>query len=1035
MFNTIIRFSVRFRGVVIALACLLAGYGIYTLMHAKEDVFPDFSPPQAVIQTEAPGLTSEQVEVLVTRPVENAMGGVENLVTIRSKSLQGLSMVTLTFQDRADIWRARQMVAERLGTIGTVLPPGVKTPSLLPMTSSTSVTLVAGLTSDRRSLQELRTLADNTIRPHLLQVTGVADVIVFGGDIAQFSIEADASKLVHYGLTLQDLVTAARRATGVRAAGFIENANQRITLDVEGQTVTPDQLAHVILRYQNGVALRLMDVARVTKGAAPAMGAASVNGHPGVSLMVESQYGADIRAVSAGVEQKLRQLQPELTVHQVSLHPDIFRPVTFIDAAMNHMRNALIAGGVLVILVLFGFLLNVRTAIISATAIPLSLLTAVIILTHFNVSLNMMTLGGLAIALGEVVDDAVIDVENIYRRLRQNQQLEKPLPANRVVLRASLEVRGSVVYATLIVVLAFMPVLSLTGIAGRLFAPLGLAYILAILASLLIALTVTPALAFILLTRKPLAAQDPGPVQRLKARYLTCLSWLEPHYRRVILGVGAACVLALASLPFLSGNFIPELQEGHYLVHMALAPGSSLGESMRVGNEVSHALKQISGVRLVAQRAGRASEVVDPTGVNISEFEVDLKPLSPAQTRRTLVEIQQALARFPGLITSVNTFLAERIDESISGVTAPVVINVFGPDLDIIDKKAREISHVLEQVPGAIGVKIEASQYVPQLTVRLNLSSLAQYGFAPLDVLEAIQTAYAGTSVNQIYAEGQIYDVNVALAPGSAATPDAVGAMLLRSPAGITVPLSQLANISQTSGRYQIQHTDGQRLQTVTSGVHGRAISDFVQEAKQRIASNVRLPEGTYIIFAGEDLERANSQQQLLIYSLAALVGTVILLFLALKSTRALLLVLVNLPFALVGGVLTIWASGGILTLGSLVGFVTLSGITLRNSVMLITHYLHLVNQEGMPWCKETAFKGASERVTPIMMTAIVTALGLLPLALTSGSAGNEVEGPMAIAILGGLITSTLLNLLVLPLLAWRIGLFRKETSTRRVNV
>ncbi|MDY7560684.1 efflux RND transporter permease subunit [Pseudomonas sp. 10B1] len=1029
MLNSIIRFAVRLRGVVIALACLLAGYGIFTLTQARQDVFPEFAPPLAVIQTEAPGLSSEQVEMLVTQSVENAMGGTLDLASMRSKSLPGLSMVTLTFKDGADIYRARQLTAERLSTLTGILPHGVKPPALLPLTSSTSVTLVAGITSETRSLMELRTLAQWTIKPQLLRVPGVADVIVFGGDLKQFQIQANPEKLVQYGLSLQDILGGAQRATGVSGAGFLETANQRIVLNTEGQTVTPEQLAQTVLNYRNGVAVRLGDVASVAYGAAPAVGAAAIEGKPAVSLMVESQYGADMMSVSSSVESALNSLKPALDAEQVSLHPDIFRPARFIETAIGHLQTALLLGGVLVVLVLFLFLLNIRTAIISATAIPLSLLTAVIVLHHFGVSLNTMTLGGLAIALGEVVDDAVVDVENIFRRLRQNQALEHPISAALVVLRASYEVRSAVVYATLVVVLIFLPVLALSGIAGKLFAPLGLAYILAILASLVVALTVTPALAFMLLTTKRLQSDEPKLVQRLKTRYLKLLASIESHSRPIVWMIVILCTMAASALPFFGGNFIPELKEGHYLIHMALAPGSSLTESMRVGNRVAQELSKVPGVRLVAQRAGRASEVVDPTGVHVSEFEVDLNSVSAAEETKAVARIQQVLASFPGLTTSVNTFLTERVDESISGVTAPVVINVFGPDLDVLDSKAQEIAQVISQIPGNIGLRVESAQHVPQLTIRLRPEQLTHWGFEPVDVMDAIQVAYDGVTASQIYQGNQTYDVTVSLASTAHHTIATVGSLLLRSKTGTTVPLDQLAVITQTTSRYQIMHSGAQRLQTVSTAVRGRAVSDFVQEAKRRINQEVTLPKGTYVLFAGEEQARVQSQQDLMVYTAVAIVGIIILLFLALKSIRALILVLVNLPFALVGGVLTVLIYGGNLSLGSLVGFVTLFGITLRNSIMLISHYSHLVNEEGMTWGPEAARRGAAERLVPILMTAVVTALGLLPLALASGAAGNEIEGPMAIVILGGLVSSTLLNLLVLPTLALHFGRFERRVE------
>ena len=1034
MLTAIIRFAIRLRGVVISLACLLVGYGIYTLYQSRLDVFPEFAPPMAIIQTEAPGLSTEQVEVLVTQPIENAMGGTLGLETMRSKSLQGLSVISMTFRGDMDVYRARQLASERLGSIAGRLPRGVKPPALLPLTSSTSVALVIGLTSDVRSQMELYDIAEWTLRPQLLGLPGVADVVVFGGDIQQFQIQVDLQKLVRYGLSLQDVLSAAKRSTGVRGAGFLENANQRIVLNTEGQIRTAGQLAQVVVSYKNGVGIHLGDIAQVVIAPAPAVGAASIGNKPGVMLIVESQYHADTMAVTRSVEQALAGLKPVLASNQVVLHPDIFRPANFIVAAIGHLRIALLLGGILVIAVLFLFLLNVRTAFISATAIPLSLLTAVIALHYLGVSLNTMTLGGLAIALGEVVDDAIVDVENIFRRLRENQLLANPLSTALVVLKAAIEVRSAVVYATFIVALVFLPVLTLSGVAGKLFAPLGIAYILAILASLLVALTVTPALAYVLLTGRSLQAQEPRLVQRLKAHYGRLLFRVEHRSRLIIVVIAVFCIAALGTLPFLSASFIPEMKEGHYIVHMAMTPGTSLFESMRIGHEVTLALSKIPGVRLVAQRAGRAAEVVDPVGVNTSEFEVDLKAMSGSAQERTLAAIQRTLARFPGLTSSANTFLTERIDETISGYTAPVIVNVFGNNLDILDTKALEIAQLLNHIPGAIGVSVQSPPGTPQLVIRLRQDQLTRFGFEPVDVLDAIQAAYKGVTVTQVYAGNRVYDVSVLLSPVNRENPAEVGSLPLRNLQGVMVPLKQLADIELSIGRYQIQHTGGQRLQTVTSSVRGRAVSDFVQEAEKRIRREVLLPHGTYVVFAGEAQARAQSQHDLLANAVLAVIGIVLLLFMALRSTRALLLVLVNLPFALVGGVVIVLITGGNLALGSLVGFVTLFGITLRNSIMLISHYQHLVNQEGMVWGPEAASRGASERLVPILMTALVTALGLLPLAIYSGAPGNEIEGPMAEIILGGLITSTILNLLVLPTLALRFGHFKKQPELFESN-
>lgn len=887
--------------------------------------------------------------------------------------------------------------------------------------------MVIGLTSDTRSQMALRNTAEWILRPHLMGLPGVADIIVFGGDVQQLQIQVSPQKLVRYGLSLQDVLNAAQRATGVRGAGFLENANQRIVIHTEGQVLTPEQLAQVVVTYKNGIGIHLGDVAKVLIAPAAAVGAASIGDKPGVQLIIESQYGADTMTVTETVEKALEGLKPVLASDQMVLHADIFRPANFITAAIGHLRTALLLGGVLIIAVLFLFLLNVRTAFISATAIPLSLLTAVIVLHYMGITLNTMTLGGLAIALGEVVDDAIVDVENIFRRLRKNQTLAQPLSAARVVLNASIEVRSAVVYATFIVALVFLPVLTLSGVAGKLFAPLGIAYILAILASLGVALTLTPALAYLFLTKKSLEAEEPRLVKALKARYGVLLAGVEHRSDLIIVVIATLCIAALATLPFLGGSFIPELKEGHFTVHMAATPGTSLTESMRIGRQITLALGKIPGVRLVSQHAGRATEVVDPAGVNVSEFEVDLKPMSGKEQERTLAKIRATMDGFPGLVTSVNTFLTERIDETISGFTAPVIVNVFGNDLDILDGKAREIAQTLNRIPGAIGVSVQSPPGTPQLVIRLRLDQLTRYGFTPVDVLEAIQAAYEGVEVAQIYEGNRIYDVSVMLDPVNRQSPADVGALPLRNGQGMTVPLKQLADIAQSIGRYQIQHSGGQRLQTITASVRGRAVSEFATEAQLRIAREIAFPKGTYAVFTGEAQARAQSQHDLLVNAIVAGIGIVLLLFMALQGTRALLLVLANLPFALVGGVVTVLVTGGNLTLGSLIGFVTLFGITLRNSIMLISHYEHLVTQEGMIWGSETANRGAAERLVPILMTALVTALGLLPLALYSGEPGNEIEGPMAIVILGGLMTSTVLNLLVLPTLALRFGCFKKK--------
>lgn len=1025
MLASIIDFSVRLRGVVFVLACLLAGYGVYALGQSRLDVFPEFAPPLVVVQTEAPGLSSEQVEQLVTQRVENVLGGAVGLQSMRSQSIQGVSVVTLVFEDAVGIQRARQTVSEQLSTVAGSLPAGVAAPRMTPLSSSTSVTMAIGLTSGTRSPMDLRSFAEWTLKPRLLASQGVADIGIYGGEIRQYQVQVEPAKLVRYGLSLQDVVNAARRATGIRGAGVLDTANQRLVLDTAGQAMDAGQLGQVVLMQKDGVVLRLADVGRVVAGQETPVSGANIQGRPGVVLMVSNQYGSDIVSVTRNVEASLAGLQPALQAEGIQLHADLFRPADFILSSTAHLGAALMVGAGLVVVVLFLFLFDVRTALISVTAIPVSLLAAVIVLYHFKVPLNTMTLGGLAIALGEVVDDAIVDVENIHRRLRENRRLAKPRPALEVVIEASKEVRGAVVYATFTVAAIFLPVLTLSGVAGKLFAPLATAYILAIMASLLVALCLTPALCYSLLANRVGEGAEPRPVRWLKVRYVAVLQQVEAHWGSALLAFGGFLAAALIALPFFSREFLPELREGHFILHMQAAPGTSIQESLRVGERISHALLELPDIRTVAQRVGRTAQGIDVFGPQYSEFEVGLAPgLGAEEQEQALAALRSTLADFPGLVFTAETFLTERVQETISGYTAPVIVNIYGPELDVLDSLGAQVAAALSVVPGAAGVALQAPAALPQLSIRLRHEELARRGLAPVDVMEAIQAAYQGAEAAQVYEANAVHKVAVILAEEARRDPRRIGGLPLRTGDGAIVPLARVADIRQTDGRYLILHDRAQRLQTVTAQVNGRPVSEFAAEAQRRIAAQLRLPKGYSLVFAGEAEAQAGAQRELLACFAVAAVIICLLVYLALRDGRGLLLVMANLPFALVGGALTVFATGGVLTLGAMVGFVTLFGISLRNSIMLISHYQHLVLREGRAWNRDTATLGASERLAPILMTALVTGLALLPLAIRSGEPGNEIEGPMAVVILGGLLTSTLLNLLVLPALALRFGRF-----------
>jgi CzcA family heavy metal efflux pump len=1022
LLTAIIRFALRRRGTVLALALIIMAYGLYTLSRTQYDVFPEFASPQVAIRTEAPGLSPEQVEALVTRPIESAVIGAGGITSVLSNSIQGLSAIKVNFSPGIDVYRARQLVAERLVSLPGKLPLEAKPPVLTPLTSSTGTVLVLGLTSASRSLMEVRTTARWLVKPRLLAVPGVAGVLSFGEGVKQFQIQVKPERLVKYHLGLTEVLAAARRATGVRGAGFIETANQRLVLQTEGQAMTPAQLADAVLVHRNGASVRLGDLGTVVEAQAPPIGAGLINGRPGIVMVVNGQYGANTLEVTRRLDQALQELRPDLDREGLLLHTNLFRPANFINTAIHNVLSALALGAVLVVIVLFLFLFNFRTAAISCTAIPLSLLAGIIAMERLGFSLNTMTLGGLAIAIGEIVDDAVIDVENILRRLRENRKQATRRPVLQVILAASLEVRAAVIFATLAVILVFFPILTLSGVAGRLFSPLGVAYILAVLASLAVALTVTPALSFLFLAHRELPPHDPPVIHRLIAGYVGLLARVERHPRLVTMGVLLLMGSALAALPFLRGSFLPEFREGHIIVHMVTVPGTSLEESLRLGGQVTRELLKLSYVSTVTQKAGRAEAGGEPRGPNASEIEVNFK--SGRQPLSAESDIRRVLEQIPGATFTVNTFLTERLEETISGYGAAVVINVFGNDLNVLDQKAQEITAVLGRIPGAADIQVQSRTGAPQIAIRLKKEGLLRWGLDPVSVLDAVQTAYQGSLVGEIYQGERVFDTTVILPPRERQTVEAIGNLPLRSPSGTYLPLKELAAIQPTSGRFVVLHQGGRRVQTVTCNVSGRNSSAFVAEAGRRVLSRVSFPPGTYVEFTGTAEAQARALRDLIFHSCLAAMGIILLISAVAGHWRNVLLLLVNLPFALAGGIVAVLLTGRTMSLGSLVGFVTVFGITLRNAIMLLSHYQHLVVAEGVNWGPEAAVRGASERLAPILMTALVTALGLLPLAIRSQAPGQEIVGALAIVVLGGIVTSTILNLLVLPTLALRFGKF-----------
>lgn len=1025
MLASFVRFSIRFRGVIITLALLLLAYGSYQVSNAGLDIFPEFSPKLVIIQTESPGLSSEQVEILVTQQVENAIGGLINLDYVRSESIQGLSIVTVIFSEDSDVYQNRQLVSERLAGISDNLPEGISQPVIAPLASSSATILTIGITSEQRSLMELREIADWTIVPRLLSVPGIADVNVFGGDVRQLQIQIDTEKLHQFGLGVNDVALAAKQATGIRGAGFIENDNQRITLSLSGYPVDESSLAKVVLKREGGVNIYLGDVAEIKMAAEPPFSAATVMTESAIVMMVIGQYGANTLTVSRDAEAALKEFEELFLKQGIVLYPDLFRPANYIESSLANITEHLMIGGLFVILILCLFLFNLRTAFISAMAIPLSLLSAVMVLLQLGINLNVMVLGGLAIALGEVVDDAIIDTENIFRRLRQNRLLTKPRTVAEVVFDASMEVRGSVVYATFIVALVFVPLLTLGGLAGRLFSPLGFSYILAILMSLVVALTVTPALCYMLLEKAKLSDRDPPLIRFIKPAYdyLLVLTSQTP-----MLTISAAlmfCVLGLSIVPTLGGQFLPDLREGHYIVHTSALPGTSLEESIRLGNGLTRTFQTVPGVRSVSQWAGRAERGADTFGSHYSEFEVDLEPLSGKEQQRVLEQLRDILSETPGILFEAHNFLSERIHETISGYQSPVVVNVYGKDLKQLDNLVQAIAEIMRSIPMASDIQLRSPPGTPLLQVRLKIDRLAHWGLQPDEVMRSVQVAFEGETVGKINNGNRIFDVTVISNESNRRQPEDVRKLPIRTPAGNIIALEDVADIRQTGGRYNILHQGSQRVQSVTAHVEDADLESLMNVLKQRVISEINFPAGTYPEFTGALLERAQAREQLILYSLLSGIGVLLLIYIAIGSFRNMLLMLLNIPFALVGGVFAVVLTGDLISVGSMVGFVTLFGITVRNSIMLVSHYQYLVEVDKLVWDINTAIKGANERLPSILMTALVTALAMLPIAFDSDNAGREIMGPMASIIIGGMASSTILNLLIMPTVMLKFGKFK----------
>lgn len=1021
MLNQIVSTSLKLRGIVVILGVILLVVGIRTLPQTELDVFPEFAPPLVEIQTEAQGLSTTEVESLVTAPIENSLNGLTSLKTLRSKSVLGLSSVVLIFEQGTDLMRARQLVQERLALAASRLPSVARPPVILSPLSSTSRLLKIGLSSKTLSQMEMTDLARWTIRPRLMAVAGVANVAIWGERDRQYQVIVDPDRLRANNVTLNAVVQATRDAVTSETGGFIDTPNQRLPITTIQTIATPGDLAQIpVATTRNNntgffTPLLLGQIAEVREGFPTPIGDAVINDKPGLLLIVEKQPQGNTLNVTRNVEAALNGLKPGLK--ELEIDSTIFRPATFIESAIGNLSKALLVGCLLVVVVLSLFLFDWRTAFISLTAIPLSLVAAGLILHYSGSTVNTMVLAGLILALGEVVDDAIIDVENIQRRLRLNRRAERPESPLLVVLKASLEVRSAIVYATLIVVLVFLPVFLLDGLAGSFFRPLAVSYVLAVLASLVVALTLTPALSLLLL---PNATERESPLTRgLKGLYRRVLPPILNHSRIAIASMLIVLAGAAATVPYLGEGFFPEFKETDFLMHWVGKPGTSLDAMTRSVMVVSQELRSIPGVRNFGSHIGRAEVADEVVGPNFTELWISIDP--QADYDKTLARIHETVNGYPGLVRDVLTYLKERTKEVLTGAGASIVVRLYGPSLDVLRATAGDIQTTMSKVQGVTNLKVEQQVLVPQVEARMKPEVLAEFGLTTGEVRRAMATFIKGTKVGEIYDEQKAYDVVVWGAEHLRTDTEALRAIRINTPSGGDVRLGDVVDLRIAATPNIVQHENNSRRIDVTCDVAGRDLGAVAREIEAKVSA-LDFQRGYHPEFLGEYAARQASRNRLLALAGLSLLGILMLLYADFKSLRLTLLVFLTFLFALVGGVGGAFWSGGILSLGSLIGFVTVLGIAARNGIMLVSHYRHLETEEREPFGMELILRGAEERLAPILMTASVTALALVPIAFGGIKPGQEIEHPMATVILGGLVTSTLLNLLLLPVLYWRFG-------------
>lgn len=1037
MLNRIIRFSLQNRLLVLLGAVLLVVGGLYTAHNTEVDVFPDLNAPTVVVMTEANGMAAEEVEQLVTFPIETSVNGATGVRRVRSSSTNGFSVVWVEFEWDTDIYRARQIVSEKLATVNDALPDNIGRPVLGPQSSILGEVLIVGLTSDSTSLRDLRTLADWTIRPRLLSTGGVAQVSVIGGDLKEYQILVNPDKMKHYGVSLADVMAVTRGMNRSTNGGVIyEYGNEYILRGV----VSSDAIKRIstsVVKAAGDNRVTLADIAEIRMGAeSPKLGVASEKGKPAVLLTVTKQPNTGTIELTRKLEDAIADLQKNIP-GDVHISTDIFRQSRFIEGAIDNVKDSLFEGALFVVIILFLFLANIRTTVISLVTIPLALLVSLLVLHHLGLSINTMSLGGMAIAIGSLVDDAIVDVENVWKRLRENKLLpeDERKPVLHVVYEASKEVRMPILNSTLIVIVSFMPLFFLSGMEGRMLIPLGIAFIVALFASTAVALTLTPVLCSYLLSGK---AADKGLAKEaflavwLKRYYHKALLGALEHKKTIVLGTAMLFTATLGIFFTLGHSFLPPFNEGSFTINVSSLPGISLEESDKIGRQAEELLLTIPEIKTVARKTGRAELDEHALGVNTSEIEAPFQ-LNGRTYRDLLNDVRQKLSVIVGANIEIGQPISHRIDAMLSGTKASIAIKLFGDDLNKMYLLGNQIKDAIQSVEGIADLNVEQQIERPELKITPKPEMLSRYGISEPEFNEFVTVMMAGETVSQVYEGNKKFNLTVRADDNSRRTIEDIRRMLIDTPAGLKIPLANVADIVSAAGPNTINRENVKRKIVISANTSGRDLRSVVNDIQARVDKNIPLPEGYHIEYGGQFESEQAASRILLLASAISIVLIYLLLYMQFRNALESSVIMLNLPFALIGGVLVLWLTTGEISIPAIIGFISLFGIATRNGMLLITRYNHLREEEGLP-VHECIIKGSLDRLSPILMTALTSALALFPLALRGDLPGNEIQSPMATVILGGLLTSTLLNAFILPLVyEWMHRNDKKQTKDTRL--